>query len=234
MWGGNGSVLSIFFENEHNQNNTYNNFTKGNNKIIVELPCDTGNHAYITINGMGSVNSDAMRFVSGSLNINGSGNIGMNAFEAACFAFINGSGSISAIQADCLEININGSGVVHFDHVNHNTHVGVNGAGTVTLGNTTALDLDVHGTLDVELNRFNGGDFSAKVSGSATVKIMDGTCEKFDVDAVGSIDIDAKNLTARKAFIVLRENGEVTLGRVLENSTEQIKNKGRITVLKRG
>jgi len=170
--------------------------SRSHNKIAIEMPCEAGNHADITINGSSDIVSEIAKFNTGALRINGSGILKMQGFEH-CTANINGSGDITLASVATLTVAINGSGVI-------------------------------------DVNEITGGDFSTKISGVGSLNIKSGNCEKFGVDISGSGDIDAASLTAREANIVIHNDGNVTLGRVLERSSEQIKKNGIIRVLKRG
>jgi transcriptional regulator with XRE-family HTH domain len=50
----------------------------------------------------------------------------------------------------------------------------------------------------------------------------------------GSGDVDAGGVTARRADILIEHNGEVKIGCVLEESCEQVKQNGTVTILRRG
>ena len=75
---------------------------------------------------------------------------------------------------------------------------------------------------------------TVRISGSGDITIKEGYCKKLDFTISGSGNIDAKGVTTHKASIVLKANGEVTIGRVIDSSVEQIMKKGVIHILKRG
>ena len=221
-------TLKIYFEQQENCNLNHRD-----NQVVIEVPYDAGQNAKVSINGSGSLKSDIAKFHSGSMHINGSGSVSMKDFEL-CTAVVNGSGSISAVATQELKININGSGAFDVKKADK-AQITVNGSGDVNLGTVTDIGLGINGSGCLDINNMTGdGDFSAKISGSGSIDIKGGNCRKFDVDVSGSGDIDATGLTARNANIILHEDGEVTLGRVIEGSTEQVKKKGRIRILKRG
>jgi len=221
-------TLKIYFEQHDN-----NNFNSQDNHVVIEVPYDIGHNAKVSINGSGIFKSEIAKFCSGNMHINGSGCITMKDFEI-CTATINGSGDISADFADDLTVTINGSGALGFKTADK-VRLSINGSGDVNLGTIADIHVGVNGSGALDIGDMTGeGDFTARVSGSGSVLIKNGTCKKFDVEISGSGDIDATALTANSANIILHQDGDVTLGRVIEGSTEQIKKKGRIKILKRG
>ncbi|MCL2187825.1 MAG: DUF2807 domain-containing protein [Defluviitaleaceae bacterium] len=225
-----GDTLVVKFKESYDENF---NFNKNDNKITIALPCQAGNHAKVQVNGSGAFASAIGHFNEGNLSVNGSGDITMHNFEV-CKAAVNGSGNLSIDKSDTLEAAINGSGDIACKNALI-TNLAINGLGDFSMKSTSALNVSINGSGDVDIADLSGGgDFSARIQGSGDIKIDGGSCEKFDVDIGGSGEIDAANITARKANIILRNSGEVTLGRVLESSTEQIKQNGKITILKRG
>jgi len=203
------------------------------NTVIIEMPCEIGNRLEVKINGSAKVLSEIKHFDTGLLVINGSGVIGVQDF-IACVATVNGSGDIEGNSADELTLTVNGSGDVNWNTVNK-AKASVNGSGDIEIGAAKSLSLAINGSGDVKIDKMTGGgDCITKIAGSGDIVIESGSCEKFDADIHGSGDIDATGLTAREASIVLHQDGTVTLGRVLERSSEQIKKKGRIKILNRG
>ena len=227
----NDKMLKIDFLQQDGPNN--NNGSYKGNQVIVEVPYERGNFAVIRINGSGMLNSEATHFNKGELSVNGSGGICMKDFNS-CSAAINGSGSITAKNADELTFFINGSGNAQWDNVK-NAKATINGSGVIELTKSVeALNAGINGSGVITANEVTSGDVLIKVSGSGNVDIHGGNCNKFDANISGNADINASALTAKTAHIVLHEDGNVTLGRVLEGSTEQIKKKGTIKILKRG
>ena len=221
-------TLKIYFEQQDG-----NNLNHRDNQVVVEVPYDIGQNSKIGINGSGILNSKIAKFHSGSMHINGSGVITMKEFDI-CTAGINGSGAITAVSAMEVNSNINGSGKIDFNKA-EKMRLTINGSGDIDLKKVADIHVGINGSGSVDIGNMAGdGDFSAKISGSGSVNIGHGSCRKFDVDISGSGDIDAVGLTAVSANIVLHQDGEVTLGQVIEGSTEQIKKKGRIRILKRG
>jgi len=224
-----GTTLKIDFLQ---QEGTFNTGNYKENQVIVEVPYSEGVHADICINGSGLLNSEIAQFGTGRLVLNGSGDICMTDFNS-CKASINGSGCITIEDADELKLGINGSGSATGLAVRE-AKVSINGSGDVTLKSANHLKSEINGSGSISTDEILGGDVKIKVSGSGNIELNGGTCDKFDADISGSADIDATALTARTAHIVLHQDGNITLGRVLKTATEQIKKKGKIKILKRG
>jgi len=203
------------------------------NTLIIEIPCETGNKLDIKINGSAKIISEIKHFRTGRLFINGGGVIKLQSFET-CIATINGSGDIAGTHADELALTINGSGVINWAMANK-AKASINGSGDINIETAKTLNMRVNGSGDFNIGKMiGGGDCIAKIAGRSNITIESGSCDKFDADIHGSGDIDATNLTAHEATIVLHQDGIVTLGRVLERSSEQIKKKGEIKILSRG
>ena len=224
-----GNSLKIWQSRTDNSDNG-----RHDNQLLVELPRGNGcNHIQLKIDGSGHIVSEIQEFNTGSLGINGSGVINVKNFKESCTAGINGSGNIIGIFAKELNLSINGSGYMEWQH-GQKARVSVNGSGEIKLGNVHDINSTVNGSGDIIISEISQGDVSFRIAGSGHTKINSGNCQKFDVDISGSGDIDATGLTATKAHIVLHQSGSVTLGRVIEGSTEQIRKKGTITILNRG
>ena len=230
---GDENSLEISYMNEYGNNN--NSHGKSQNKLYVELPqnYDCGKYLRLAINGSGSIRSDIPAFETGKLTINGSGVINVQDFTAECTASVNGSGDINGKNAADLVLSVNGSGDIAWEKA-QTVKASVNGSGDIKIKEAHALNASVNGSGDFDIDQITGGDVTAKVHGSGDIKIKDGTCDNFNVDVHGAGDIDATGVTATKAHIVLHTHGNVILGRVLDGSTEQIKQKGTIKILKRG
>ena len=214
------------------QINNYNN--RGHkNLVVIELPCEKGNQAEIKTNGSGSVKSEIPFFHTGRVSINGSGAINVMSFET-CSISINGSGSVMGIDVEELKLVVNGSSSIDLEKAGV-AKVVINGSGDITIKEAASLNTSINGSGDMEIGEMTGGgELTAKIAGSGDIQIGKGNVEKFDADIHGSGDINAEGLTTKDATIVLHQDGTVVIGRVLERSTEQIKKKGRITVLNRG
>jgi len=241
------------------QKPTDNYNSSSSNMLIVEMPCNTGGYANITINGSSDIVSEIAKFNTGDLRINGSGTIRTQSFDS-CTTKINGSGEITLVSATALTVGISGSGTVDVNEMTgggdfttkisgsgsicvksgscNGYDVKISGSGSIDTGSLTVygtLNIGISGSGAINVNEMaGGGDFSTKISGSGSICIKSGNCDKFGADVSGSCDIDAIGLTVREANIILHSDGNVTLGRVLERSSEQIKKKGTIQVLKRG
>jgi len=212
-----------------------NNNFKGryqDNKVTVEVPYNQGKHANFCVNGSGLLTSEIERFETGNILVNGSCDIDVLNFDT-CNVMVNGSGDISAKDSAKLNISINGSGDVTFNNADE-AWVSLNGSGDVSLGAASAINVSINGSGDVSVDEKTGdGNISIKMGGSGDISIGNGSCDKFHVDIAGSGDVDAAGITARIANITLHDSGSVTLGCVTESSTEQIKKKGKIKILKR-
>ena len=222
------TTVKIYFEQ------TTGNYTfSSDNRIVLELPCQAGKMAEVAINGRGLLTCAIGEFCGGKLAINGSGKIEMGDFTN-CRVAINGSGSVAAGKVCEADLSINGSGAVSFKE-GLNAKLNINGSGDIKADRLESVNVKINGSGNVVVDRLEGdGDFFAKINGSGDIEINRGNCKKFDIDIIGSGNINAHGLTATSASIVLHHSGTVTLGRVIEHSTEQIKKKGKINILKRG
>lgn len=229
---GEESRLEIGYMNMEGSNTSS---SKNQNQLRIELPQDYehGGHLQLTINGSGKIESDIPAFETGKLTINGSGVINVQNFTANCAASVNGSGDINGKNAADLVLSVNGSGDISWENA-QDVIASVNGSGDIGIAKVRQLNASVNGSGDFDIDEITGGDLISKVHGSGDIKIGSGTCNNFNADIHGSGDIDASGVTATKAHIVLHTHGNVVLGRVLESSTEQIKQKGTIKILKRG
>jgi transcriptional regulator with XRE-family HTH domain len=201
------------------------------NRIRIALPCKTGRNARLTLNAAGGINVP-LEFESGEITINGSGCIHTGRV-ADCRSAINGSGVIHFDCAETASLCINGSGSIDAGEIEE-LNVEINGSGAVELKGVFSLRGQVNGSGDIEIGEIRGGDVSFQVNGSGDLHIGKGDCGLFDVKLAGSGDIGAEGVTAQRANIVIENNGDVTLGRVLEESSEQIKRNGTVKILNRG
>lgn len=225
----NEGKLIIRYENKEGYNN--NSYQK--NYVRVELPCEVGKNVVVKVNGSGELTSEINKFEYGKLMINGSGTIQMNNFDS-CIASINGSGVIKANKSETASLSINGSGEIDLEDV-QKLDASINGSGDIEVKNINSANINVNGSGDVNIENVNGeGDINLRISGSGNIHLVRGSCKKIDINIKGSGDIDASGVTVQKASIVIDSNGEVTIGRVVESSIEQIKKKGVIKILNRG
>jgi DNA-binding XRE family transcriptional regulator len=231
--------LYVGFKSDDNNNQTNNN--ERGNQLLIELPVHNfengilGGHMKLQTNGSGNIISEVPLFNTGQLTINGSGSIETNDFATSCKAVINGSGNISGNSTDELVVQTNGSGNIQWN-LAKKASVSINGSGDVCLNAAERLNVSIAGSGNINAGEITdgSGDLTVKIVGSGDIEIEGGVCQKFDADIRGSGNINAANLTANKALIVIHENGDVVLGRVIESSTEQIKKKGSIKILNRG
>ena len=227
-----GQLLEIGYARSGNNGNNFNN-NERDNHLLVELPINgKGGNLQAHLDGSGDITSEIPLFESGSLAINGSGTMWVQAFDVGCGATINGSGNMHGKDAPEFSMTINGSGDAAWGHTDK-ARVAINGSGDISLSSANQLNATITGSGDVTLGELIGGDFTAKITGSGDITVG-GACQKFDVDIVGSGDIHARELTANKAHIVLHHSGSVVLGRVVDSSVEQVKEKGSISILQRG
>jgi len=203
-----------------------------NSEITIEMPCEVGEHADITINSAANVTSEIAKFNNGTICINGAGTVKMQEFVHFS-SVINGSGEIAGTHADALMATINGSGIIDWG-TSASAMATINGSGDIKFASAAALKVGINGSGVIDVEEMTGENFSAKINGSGSIDLKSGSCDTFTADISGSGDIDASGLTTREANIVLHQDGNVTLGRVQERSTEQIKKKGTIKILKRG
>ena len=211
----------------------YNYFSKQQNHIKVELPCEIVKNCNVRVNGSGELVSEIGKVEMGKIAVNGSGTVKMQDFDS-CSVAINGSGCMDALNAKRAELVINGSGSLTWHSVEELTAT-VNGSGDMEIDNITLSNINVNGSGDLDIAKINdNGEMTVRISGSGDITIKEGYCKKLDFTISGSGNIDAKGVTTHKASIVLKANGEVTIGRVIDSSVEQIMKKGVIHILKRG
>ena len=86
----------------------------------------------------------------------------------------------------------------------------------------------------IRLENTNQSEKSFYVFPSGSIDLASGSYRKLDVDINGNGNINASGITVQKTSIILRSSGQVTIGRVIENSIEQIMEKGVINILNRG
>ncbi len=221
--------LIIRFDNKEG----YNNTSYQKNSIVVELPCETGKTALVKVNGSGELISEISYFENGKLMINGSGIIKMNNFES-CISSINGSGLIKAKNTETGNLLINGSGNIEWENVNK-LDASINGSGDIDVKNLVSTNANINGSGDITLHNISGeGEANLRISGNGNINLKNGYCKKLDIIIKGSGDIEATGVKVQKASIVIDSNGQVTIGRVVESSIEQIKKKGVIKILNRG
>lgn len=212
-------------------NDDMNGMDLGENNVSVELPYSKGESAKFSVDGSGELDCGEICFGDLSLGVNGSGQAKANDAGAATIN-INGSGQVNMGACGSSEIGVNGSGVIRLSDAGEMT-ASVNGSGDITADSAASLDVGVNGAADVSVGRLRGGNATMNVRGAADVD-LGGECDKFEVRVSGSGELRAAELTARVAHIVLDDRAQVVLGRVTESSTEQVKKKGRITILNRG
>ncbi len=206
------AVLNVAFEHQSNNNN---NQSSGENRVTVELPFNKGKNCTLKLNGSGIAEAAGFYFEKGELNINGSGSIKAGSFGTA-IAKINGSGDIYVHAADTAVASINGSGDMY-------------------IGEDKSLSASINGSGDISLIKLSGQNpVDIRINGSGDVKIKEGQCTYFKAEISGSGDIDAAGVTAQESEIIIHQSGEVTLGRVMGTSREQIKQEGVIKILTRG
>jgi len=243
----NNDTLKIFNANYSKQSR--NSHKK--NKLKIELPCEAGNKVEIRIEGQGTVNSTMSSFKTAELIVSGSGTFDMKDFSESCMLkisgsgvanlgnskeialFISGSGVANCQNADKAQLNITGSGVMNLNNT-RDVKSQISGSGAISVTTLQSINMQIAGSGSMNIGEMTGGDFNVSIAGKGGIDIGKGNCDNFNLMVDGDCDVDADGLTARKAHITLEKKGKVTLGRVIESSIEQIKKKGRITVLARG
>jgi len=223
-------TLNVKFAHQ-NSNNTNNNNSR--NKVEIEVPFESGKSAKINVMGSGTLNSGINFFEEGTLIINGSGILNTTNFGILKVS-INGSGIVNSVEAKDTKLSINGSGTLNCSE-SENTKVTINGSGSYNIDKIKNFKLRVNGSGEANINEVtDGSEVSISIAGSGNVDINQGSCEKFNVNLSGCGDINASGLTAKTATIEIHQDGIVTLGRVLESSTERVKKGGKVNILKRG
>ena len=109
----------------------------------------------------------------------------------------------------------------------------ISGSGDIRGGSVGNLDLKISGSGDMQFERV-GGVMRAKISGSGDMKIHGGSLDLLSMQISGSGELDARKVTVREAEITISGAGDVTIGRVLEQSTEKCGKNSRINILQRG
>ena len=200
------------------------------NLILVSLPCTKGKLARMQIKGSADIDVspdfDKGEFViSGSGDVN-AGNIG------CCDARINGSGTINVVSSDEASLSIFGSGDICACKVDKLT-ASVNGSGDVSVEKAVSLTGQINGSGDIDIDEICGGDVTFRICGSGDFRIGSGQCENLSARLSGSGEADLEGVTARRANIVIDNDGEVVLGCVLEESVEQVKHNGTVIIRRR-
>jgi hypothetical protein len=223
------STLKIWFDGELREN-----LRSDENRVSIALPAGKVRRARLVLNGNGGFDLP-LRTESADLCINGSGDIHAGRADVLN-AVINGSGDIHFDGSGTASLNINGSGGISTEDSDDtgDLTVRINGSGDVRTGSAKSLNAQINGSGDIELGEIRGGDVSFISNGSGDLCIRQGNCALFEVKLGGSGNAGAEGVTARNAKIVIENNGGVRLGRVLEESSEQIKKNGSVTILNRG
>jgi transcriptional regulator with XRE-family HTH domain len=201
------------------------------NRIRISLPCKKGRHAQLRLNARGGI-SAPLDFEGVDLTVNGSGGVHIGKIGICC-ATINGSGNFLFDGGGTATLNINGSGAIDAGAVGELV-IGINGSGDIIAGSAASLIGQINGSGNIEIGKIGGGNISLQINGSGDLHIEQGECELFEIKVAGEGDVDAEGVTARRANIYIEHNGEVKLGRVLEESSEQAKKNGTITIFHRG
>jgi len=254
-YSGDDSQLTI----SHNMRN-YMSDSSHKNNLTIMLPLkedESGGNLTLVNGGAGDIICELPQFETGEIILSGTGDVSVHHFSQSCSIAIRGTGDVGVDSCNTAKINISGTGDLSMGSC-QNAEINISGTGGIALGSCDKAQINVSGTGDVVIGGardvsaiINGssdltiggfvledgkelGNFAAKIGGSSDIKIGDGNCNKFDIDIMGSADVNAKNVTANTSHIVIHTEGKVHLGRVIKSSTEQIKQIGEIKIDHRG
>jgi len=148
-------------------------------------------------------------------------------------ACVNGSGN-SVIKIPFLtgNISINGSGNVMLDHI-ATIECKINGSGDVMCNKAGNPTIHINGSGNFRANEVYG-KLKSKINGSGDIYLGSGHVDSFEARINGSGDIDAKNICTLLADLAIEGSGNITVGRVIEQSIEKHSKNSSIKILKRG
>lgn len=148
-------------------------------------------------------------------------------------AQINGSGKCDIkVPFEKGSISINGSGEITFDTI-FNTECSINGSGDIKCNKASNSKIMINGSGDFEACEVSG-NLKAVINGSGDIHAGTGEIDSFEAKICGSGDIDAENICTRVANIAIEGRGNITIGRVIEESIEKHSKRCSIKVVKRG
>lgn len=215
----------------HIKNPTGNGGHERDNRMTVEVAFSRGEQLRATINGSGSL-STALAFENGELTVNGSGDIRIGDVGALCVK-VNGSGDVHLGNVTgAANLTVNGSGDIEAQRLGKPLCIGINGSGDVKAKEAADTSIRIAGAGDVAIGRISER-LSVHVSGCGDLRCS-GEVEQLDVVISGGGELKCGELSARVADIVLSGSAQVTLGRIIDHSTERIAKSAKLTVAKRG
>lgn len=146
---------------------------------------------------------------------------------------INGAGTCDInVPFDQGNISVNGSGDVTFDNI-YNVECKINGSGGIKCNKAGNSKIIINGSGAFEARQISGS-LKSMIHGSGDIHVNTGEIDCLEAKICGSGDIEAANICTRVANIAVEGSGNITIGRVIEESIEKHSKKSSIKVLKRG
>ncbi len=225
-------------ETDRNRLLIYTEFTRGralemsvNGRVGCSIEPDF-ERAKITINGCASMTADS--FEEGSLCINGSGDVRINAFEKLADVKINGSGCVQAERIGAAKITINGSGDITAGDVDGLAEIAVNGSGDVDINNCLSAKIRISGSGDVNIANVRGSA-EARIHGSGDIRCA-GEIETLKLRIHGSGDFHGAELIVGESDIKTADGSraEIHIGRIRGRSVEYLAKETILRVGQRG
>lgn len=186
----------------------------------------------LRVSGSGAV--QAKNFDTLSVNIAGSGDVGVARVEDALTVSVAGSGDVHCECARSASVNIAGSGDLSVREMHGGKLVvKIAGSGDVSCGGTVnEASVNISGAGSVNGGSVTGGDVSFESGGSGELRIG-GIAGHLRV-SMSCGELRAESLTVQTAEINARGSAELTVGRIVEKSIEKLEQDVRLTVLARG
>lgn len=222
----NGDQLSLVLQQSNDSRNNEENH------ITLYVPFDLGKKLTFALNGSSDVTIEP-DFEEMNLSINGSGNItaqNANTVKGA----INGSGELTFLAAKKVSLSVNGSGNISALRSEENTTIKITGSGDIDIKEAANTTVKIIGSGDVNIGKA-GGDMNINILGSGDVTAA-GAVEEFKCEITGSGDFNGSKLSVMNAELRITEQsvGEITIGRIKGISRERISKEGTLRVHKRG
>ena len=166
------------------------------------------------------------------LTINGAGGMTVEPDFQSGSLSINGSGDITAKSFGKLNVQIAGSGDVRVSEISESAKMSIMGSGDIIAASVANPSVKVMGSGDVTLKRVSG-NMNLQIMGSGDVTCA-GELEKLTVNISGSGDFDGSKLSATDADLKLSSGAEVKLERIKRQSVEKLEQGSTLEVLRRG
>jgi DNA-binding XRE family transcriptional regulator len=148
-------------------------------------------------------------------------------------AQINGEGSCEIkVPFNRGYVSINGSGEITFDAI-LDVECKINGSGDIKCNKAGNPSIIINGSGDFEAGTVSGS-MKSLINGSGDIRLGAGEIDLLEAKIFGSGDIDAENVCTKTANIAIEGSGDITVGRVIEESIEKHSKSSSIKVLKRG